>query len=182
MGGSEQTVTLARRSPNARFVSVDVSTDSVRLARRRVAAAGLTNVGLAQADLFAMPFRPASFDHAFICFVLEHLSRPREALEIVRGLLRPGGTVTVVEGDHGSAFFHPDSEAARAVVACQVELQRRAGGDALIGRRLCRPITIAVLAGYGPKSRLSPSRRVIGGTHTRRWHLGAAKPAQRHEA
>ncbi len=135
-GVGSQTVTLARRSPNARFASVDVSADSVRLARRRVAAAGLTNVGLYQADLFALPFRPTSFDHAFICFVLEHLSRPREALEIVRGLLRPGGTVTVVEGDHGSAFCHPDSEAARVAIACQVELQRRAGGDALIGRRL----------------------------------------------
>jgi ubiquinone/menaquinone biosynthesis C-methylase UbiE len=87
---------------------VDVSADSVRLARRRVADAGLTNVGLVQADLFALPFRRASFNHAFICFVLEHLSRPRGALEIVRELLRPGGTVTVVEGDHGSAFFHPD--------------------------------------------------------------------------
>jgi SAM-dependent methyltransferase len=135
-GVGSQTVTLARRSPNARFVSVDVSAGSVSLARWRVADAGLTNVGLFQADLFALPFRPASFDHAFICFVLEHLSRPREALEIVRELLRPGGTVTVVEGDHGSAFFHPDSEAARAVNACQVELQQRAGGDALIGRRL----------------------------------------------
>ncbi len=142
-GVGSQTVTLARRSPNARFASVDVSADSVRLARRRVAAAGLTNVGLYQADLFALPFRPTSFDHAFICFVLEHLSRPRQALEIVRGLLRPGGTVTVVEGDHGSAFFHPDSEAARAVIACQIELQQRAGGDALIGRRLYPLLTDA---------------------------------------
>jgi hypothetical protein len=32
----------------------------------------------------------------------------------------------VIEGDHGSAYFHPDSP----------ELQARAGGDALIGRRL----------------------------------------------
>ncbi|HEY3843113.1 MAG TPA: methyltransferase domain-containing protein [Acidimicrobiales bacterium] len=135
-GVGSQTLTLARRSPETRFVSVDVSADSVSVARRRIVDSGMTNVDLYQADVFALPFRPASFDHAFVCFVLEHLSRPREALEIVRRLLRPGGTVTVVEGDHGSAFFHPDSEAARAVIACQVELQRRAGGDALIGRRL----------------------------------------------
>ena len=44
--------------------------------------------------------------------------------------------MTVIEGDHGSAFFHPDSPAARAAIQCLVELQRRAGGDALIGRRL----------------------------------------------
>ena len=42
----------------------------------------------------------------------------------------------MIEGDHGSAYFHPDSAAARAAIACQVELQARAGGDALIGRQL----------------------------------------------
>ena len=36
----------------------------------------------------------------------------------------------------GSAYFHPDSRAAHEAVACQVELQRLAGGNALIGRQL----------------------------------------------
>jgi hypothetical protein len=48
----------------------------------------------------------------------------------------PGGTITVIEGDHGSVCFHPDSQAAHRAIQCQVELQRRAGGDATIGRAL----------------------------------------------
>ena len=44
--------------------------------------------------------------------------------------------MTVIEGDHGSAYFHPDSAAARAAIDCQVPLQANAGGDALIGRRV----------------------------------------------
>jgi hypothetical protein len=68
--------------------------------------------------------------------VLEHLSRPVEALAILERLLRPGGTITVIEGDHGSAFFHPESSAADAAIHCQVELQRAAGGNALIGRQV----------------------------------------------
>ncbi|HUW12928.1 MAG TPA: SAM-dependent methyltransferase, partial [Anaerolineae bacterium] len=32
--------------------------------------------------------------------------------------------------------FYPDSEAAHDAIHCQVELQRRAGGNALIGREL----------------------------------------------
>jgi hypothetical protein len=51
-------------------------------------------------------------------------------------MLRPGGTITVIEGDHGSAYFHPDSAAANEAIECLVTLQREAGGDALIGRRL----------------------------------------------
>lgn len=138
-GVGAQTVTLAKRSPEARFISVDVSSESLTEAQRRVQRAGLTNVELRQADIFALPFLdfPAqSFDHVFVCFVLEHVARPVEALRILKDLLRPGGTITVIEGDHGSAYFHPDSSAARAAIRCQVELQRAAGGNSMIGRQV----------------------------------------------
>ncbi len=124
-GVGAQTVTLAQRSPDARFTSVDVSAESIAEARRRANRAGLTNVDLQQADIFGLPFGTESFDHVFVCFVLEHLSRPVEALAILKRLLKPGGTITVIEGDHGSTYFHPDSPAAHAAIRCQVELQRR---------------------------------------------------------
>ena len=135
-GVGAQTVTLAQRSPGARFTSVDISADSIAEAKKATDAAGFTNVQLQQADIFALPFAPVSFDHIFVCFVLEHLSRPVEALAILNKLLRPGGTMTVIEGDHGSTYFHPDSSAAQMAIQCQVELQRLAGGNALIGRQL----------------------------------------------
>lgn len=151
-GVGSQTVALAQRSPGARFTSVDISAGSVAEAARRVRAAGLNNVEFRQADIFALPFAPESFDHAFVCFVLEHLARPAAALSVLMGLVRPGGSITVIEGDHGSTYFHPDSAAARAAIRCQVELQHRAGGDANIGRRL---YPIMVEAGLG-SVRVSP--------------------------
>jgi SAM-dependent methyltransferase len=135
-GVGAQTVTLARWSPDARFTSVDISAASVAEARKTTDAAGLTNVHVQQADIFALPFAAESFDHVFVCFVLEHLSRPVEALAILKRLLKAGGTMTVIEGDHGSAYFHPDSSAAHKASQCQVELQRLAGGNALVGRQL----------------------------------------------
>jgi SAM-dependent methyltransferase len=135
-GVGAQTVTLAQRSPDARFTSVDFSADSIAEAERRADRAGLTNVEFRLADIFALPYNAESFDHVFVCFVLEHLSRPVEALEILKRLLRPGGTITVIEGDHGSTYFHPDSSAAHAAIQCLVKMQREAGGNALIGRQL----------------------------------------------
>ena len=135
-GVGAQTVTLAQRSPGARFTSVDISAESIAEARRRADRAGLTNVEFRQADIFALPFEAESFDHVFVCFVLEHLSRPVEALAILKRLLRPGGTITVIEGDHGSTYFYPDSPAAHAAIQCQVRMQREAGGNALIGRQV----------------------------------------------
>ena len=141
-GVGAQTVTLAARSPQARITAIDVSAASVAEAERRVTAAGHANVAFRQADLFDLPFAPASFDHVFLCFVLEHLPDPVTALRRLLEVVRPGGSVTVIEGDHGSAYFHPDSPAARAAIGCQIELQARAGGDALIGRRLY-PLLVA---------------------------------------
>jgi len=96
----------------------------------------LTNVTFREADIFSLPFEADSFDHVFVCFVLEHLGQPMEALTRLKRLLKPGGTVTVIEGDHGSTYFHPDSLAARAAIQCQITLQQQAGGNALIGRQL----------------------------------------------
>ena len=135
-GVGAQTSTLARNSPDALITSVDISEVSVTEAKRKAAAEGLTNVQFEQADIFNLTYGPDSFDHIFVCFVLEHLSRPVEALHALINHLRQGGTITVIEGDHGSAYFHPDSEDARRAIRCQVELQRRAGGNAMIGRDL----------------------------------------------
>jgi ubiquinone/menaquinone biosynthesis C-methylase UbiE len=151
-GTGAQTVTLARNSPGARIVSFDQSAGSLAQAEARVRAAGLNNVEFRQADLFALPFEAESFDHAFVCFVLEHLARPVEALALIERLLRPGGTITVFEGDHGSTYFHPHSDVAHEAIACQVELQRRSGGNAWIGREL---YPLLVKAGFAAV-RVSP--------------------------
>lgn len=49
--------------------------------------------------------------------------------------------MTVIEGDHGSTFFHPDSDFARRAIHCQVALQAAAGGNAMTGRTLYPMLT-----------------------------------------
>jgi SAM-dependent methyltransferase len=135
-GVGAQTLPLAKNSPQAEIVAVEISRASALLARENVDHADLLNVRIIQGDIFRLPFREASFDHLFLCFVLEHLPRPLEALLALKKFIRPGGSITVIEGDHGSAYFYPDSPAARRAIGCQVELQRKAGGNANIGREL----------------------------------------------
>lgn len=135
-GVGAQTIPLAHNSPEAGITAIDVSMASLVEAHMSALAAGVENVAFREADVFDLPFERASFDHAFLCFVLEHLDRPVEALQSVMRVVKPGGTITVIEGDHGSTFFSPESEFANDAIACLVELQRRAGGNALIGRTL----------------------------------------------
>ena len=90
-GVGAQTVSLARRSPGAAFTAVDISATSLAEAERRVHAAGLTNVQFERGDIMALPYGAATFDHVFVCFVLEHLREPGAALTALRRLLKPGG-------------------------------------------------------------------------------------------
>lgn len=146
-GVGAQTVHLAARSPQASIVAVDRSAESLAEAGRRTEQASPgAQVTWRQADVHELPFSGGEFDHVFVCFLLEHLSAPLHALGELRRVLRPGGTLTVIEGDHGSVLFHPDSAYARAVVDAQTRLQALAGGDAHIGRRLQPLLTDA---GYG---------------------------------
>lgn len=146
-GVGAQTVAIARRSPGARITAIDVSAPSLTQARRRIRAAGFGDrVAFRLVDVHRLPDDAAEpVDHVLVCFVLEHLPDPMEVLRLLRRLVRPGGTVTVIEGDHSSTDFTPESAAARAAVDCQVVLQRQAGGDAMIGGRLG---PLLVEAGY----------------------------------
>jgi SAM-dependent methyltransferase len=140
-------VILAKNSPGAEFVSVDISPESIAVAEERIRAEGLKNVTFRQGDIVHLPFPKESFDHVFVCFLLEHLSDPLLALENMRDLLKEGGTITVIEGDHGSALFYPESRYAHQVIDCLVEIQRQMGGNALIGRELWHLVNDAGFTG-----------------------------------
>ncbi|MGW7580746.1 methyltransferase domain-containing protein [Kitasatospora sp. NPDC054768] len=143
-GVGAQTVHLLAGNPGIRLTAADLSAESLARARARVAAqAPAADVTWHHGDLHRLPFPDASFDHVFLCFVLEHLPDPTAGLAALRRVLRPGGTITVIEGDHGSAFFHPESPAARRTVDHLVRLQALAGGDGLLGRRLHPLLTAA---------------------------------------
>jgi SAM-dependent methyltransferase len=146
---------LAANSPGARFTSMDSSAPSLAKARARIAAERLNGFRLCRGDLYRMPFGEGAFDHAFVCFVLEHLAEPLAALRAVLGAVKPGGTLTAIEGDHGSCYFHPETDAARQAWNCLIRVQAGLGGDSLIGRRL-----YPLLRGAGLE-RLTVTRRDV---------------------
>jgi ubiquinone/menaquinone biosynthesis C-methylase UbiE len=135
-GVGAQTAILAKNSPTAHFTSIDISPNSLEAAAALIAQEKLTNVTLQNANIFDLPFPAESFDHIFVCFVLEHLNDPVAALRALQPVLKEGGTITVIEGDHGSTYFHPRSELASRTIQCLIDIQARLGGDSLIGRQV----------------------------------------------
>ncbi len=143
-GVGAQTMHLARNNPDSLFTSFDASGESIMKARERLDQAGLSNARFEIADVYNLPYEAGAYDHLFVCFLLEHLRKPEMALSVLRGVLADGGSINVIEGDHGSYYCHPRSNAADRAVRCLIELQARKHGDSLIGRRL-----YPLLAGSG---------------------------------
>lgn len=135
-GVGAQTKILATKNPDSNFISVDLSADSIIEAKEMIKSSGINNVEFKQADIYNLPFKDETFDSVIICFVLEHLHSPKHALEELKRVLKRGGTIIAIEGDHGSTFFYPDSRYAYAAINCQVQLQKQNGGNSNIGREL----------------------------------------------
>jgi len=91
-------------SPTVReLVAIDFSFESLRVNRRKLLAAGVTNTHLVQADLCRLPFTEGAFDRVVSCQVLEHVPGPDARAAAVQSLshvLKPGGTLAL------SAYKH----------------------------------------------------------------------------
>jgi len=135
-GVGAQTRILARRNPEVIFESVDISEESIEQARGVAMQEGIENVTFRQADILSLPYEPGSFDHIFVCFVLEHLPDPAFALKTFKQILKPGGSLTLIEGDHGSGFWTPETEKSRIAWKGLVDSQIELGHDPNIGRRV----------------------------------------------
>lgn len=135
-GTGAQTEILVRRNPEALITAVDISETSLAQAARRIHGQAIDSVRFEQSDCSDLPYADHHFDHVLVCFMLEHLANTGAVLKELRRVLKPGGALTVIEGDHGSFYCYPETEAARKTVRCLIDLQAEAGGDALIGRRL----------------------------------------------
>jgi len=135
-GIGAQTKIVAPKNTDSKFISIDISEDSLIKAKGLIESLNINNVEFQVGDIFNLKFEDEYFDHIFICFVLEHLSNPLDVLKSLKRVLKKGGTITIIEGDHGSAYFYPYSRYAHEAINAQVKLQAESGGNALIGRQL----------------------------------------------
>jgi SAM-dependent methyltransferase len=83
-------------APSGRVVGIDISAAMLEPAHQRVAAAGVDNVALLQADAQVHPFEPASFDVVISRFGMMFFDDPQAAFGNLARALRPGGRLVFV--------------------------------------------------------------------------------------
>lgn len=91
---------LAPRATRA--FGIDRNPEMLRIARSKLDSAGLGQVQVRQADMFALPFDSGSADTVMLHQVLHYADAPAEAIAEAARLVAPGGRLVVVDfAPHG---------------------------------------------------------------------------------
>ncbi len=90
-GTGQQSIDMAQRYKGARVLAIDLSLSSLAYAKAKTAAAGLTNIEYAQADILELDHLGRTFDVIVSTGVLHHLADPSAGWRVLASLLNPEG-------------------------------------------------------------------------------------------
>lgn len=117
-----ETLRLARLTgPGGAVSGIDKSAGFIAEARRRAQQAGLS-IGFEVGDADALPYPDRSFDHARAERLLIYLSEPSRAVAEMRRVVRPGGSLALIEPDIGTTTVNlADRALVRRVMAHEAD-------------------------------------------------------------
>ena len=134
-GPGSITLGIARAVAPGEVVGADVDESAVEAARAGAVAAEVQNVRFEQADAYDLPFGDGTFDRVFVSSLLEHLSRPDQAVREFLRVLKPGG-IAGIGAIAGAGFVHPETPEIYEVLRLSERALRFSGGDPTLGRSL----------------------------------------------
>jgi len=130
------TLDLARLVAPGRVRGIDASAEVIAHAESDRAAAATANVEYAVDDAYALASEDGAWDVVHAHQVLQHLSRPVDALREFRRVVRPGGIVAVRDVDYEGTFWWPRVPALDEWHALYLAVHRGTSGEPDAGRRL----------------------------------------------
>lgn len=97
-GTGDVALAVLRQAPAARMTGIDLSTAMLGIAEAKTRAAGVNDRAVYRiGDATAMTFPDRSFDGIVMAFCLRNIADRAAAFGEMRRVLRPGGTVAVLE-------------------------------------------------------------------------------------
>jgi demethylmenaquinone methyltransferase/2-methoxy-6-polyprenyl-1,4-benzoquinol methylase len=97
-GTAAVAIELARRAPSREVIGVDQSTEMLDAGRARVKAAGLSErIDLREGRAESLPFADAEFDALTFTYLLRYVDDPEATMRELARVVRPGGTIAMLE-------------------------------------------------------------------------------------
>jgi ubiquinone/menaquinone biosynthesis C-methylase UbiE len=137
-GVGAQTEILLRHFPELHVTGVEVNDAQIDEARRFLATVpwATGRYDIVKADATRLEFAAESFDSAFLCWILEHVSDPARVLGEVRRVLSPGAPVVCSEVLNATFFLNPYSPSTLRYWMAFNDHQLSLGGDPFVGAKL----------------------------------------------
>ena len=123
-------------APGGSVLGIDSSADVIEQARAHAKKSGSTNVKFEARSIYESGLDADQFDVVYAHQVLQHLSRPVDALNEAKRVLKPGGICAVREIDWSTASFFPKEPLIERFLEIYFEVATRNGGKADAGRYL----------------------------------------------
>jgi ubiquinone/menaquinone biosynthesis C-methylase UbiE len=101
------TIELATRIPNGRVVGIDLSEEIVMKAKASSVSSLQKNCSFEIGDVYNLDFPDNSFDIVHAHQLLQHLTKPVEAIKEMYRVVRPGGIVALRDADYGGMIWSP---------------------------------------------------------------------------
>jgi SAM-dependent methyltransferase len=133
----------AEVGPTGAVAGIDASVEQLAVAQAGARAKGATNLALSHGDAYATGLEYGAFDLVCCRFLLCHLSRPLDGLREMRALLKPGGSLVVIEPDLNRVGSDPVSAAYERINAVALQAGTLRGVDYAIGSLVHRHVSDA---------------------------------------
>lgn len=130
------TVDLAERVAPGEVTGLDAAADVIEKAAALAARRGIENVSFAVGDAYALGDDAGPYDIVHAHQVLQHLSRPIDALREFRRVLAPGGLVAARDVDYAGVIWHPMLPGLQEWHDVYLRVHRAVAGEPAAGRRL----------------------------------------------
>jgi ubiquinone/menaquinone biosynthesis C-methylase UbiE len=137
-GVGAQTEILLRHFPELHVTGVEINDAQLAEARRFLATVpwATDRYAILKGDASKLELEPESFDSAFLCWILEHVSSPARVLSEVRRVLAPGAPIVCNEVLNATFFIDPYSPDTLRYWMAFNDHQLSLGGDPFVGAKL----------------------------------------------
>jgi len=137
-GPGSISIDLAQEVSEGSVVGIDSSKEVLRRAQALASERSVVNVTFDVDDVYELGFDDQTFDVVHAHQVLQHLSRPVDALVEMRRVVRPGGLIAVKDADYGTFVHAPHDDLLDAWLAMYHEVARVNQAEPDAGRHLLR--------------------------------------------